>query len=54
MSEPKNVNYTDELQAQLKDRDYAIEYLIAALDEGRETFALALDDVIKANANKQD
>ena len=44
-------NYHKDLLQRLKDRDYAIEYLEATLEEGKmpEVFVLALRDVDEAH-----
>jgi len=41
-------DYSDDLLADLKDTEYAAEYVTAARKESRETFLLALRDVAEA------
>jgi probable addiction module antidote protein len=41
-------DYMDDLRSDLKDPEYAAEYLTAARRESRETFLLALRDVAEA------
>jgi DNA-binding phage protein len=42
-------NYESDLVEQLKDKDYAVEYLNAALEEDGEGFSMALKHVAQAH-----
>lgn len=44
------VEYKPTLLKKLRDLEYAAGYLTAAMDEGEDTFLLALRDVAQANA----